>query len=156
MCNRGPRLQPNFAQEVSARRTGSGGRAAAAGQQLPVAARRLPVAGSGQRRGDPGPASAGPVQLDRPVAAGENNEHTSMRIRTPGGAEVIVVVQIAGLLARRMVCDVPVDDKLSNRATYGLIGSDPGWTTTTPAGTDPLVGIGQRAVAGATTLAELS
>ena len=115
MCNRGPRLQPNFAQEVSARRTGPEGRAAAARQKSPVAARHLRVAGSGQRRGEPGAASAGPVQLDRPVAAGENNERTSMRIRTPGGAEVIVVVQIAGLLARRMVCDVPVDDKLDRR-----------------------------------------
>jgi phosphatidylserine decarboxylase len=79
-----------------------------------------------------------------------------MRIRTLGGAEVIVVVQIAGLLARRMVCDVPVDDKLSIGGTYGLIWFGPGWTTTTPAGTDPLVGIGQRAVTGETTLAELS
>ena len=43
-----------------------------------------------------------------------------MRIRTPGGAGVIVVVQIAGLLARRMVCDVPADDKLSIRGNYGL------------------------------------
>jgi phosphatidylserine decarboxylase len=44
-----------------------------------------------------------------------------MRTRAPGGAEVIVVVPIAGLLARRMVCDVPVGDKLSIGGTYGLI-----------------------------------
>jgi phosphatidylserine decarboxylase len=44
-----------------------------------------------------------------------------MRIRTPGGPEAMVIVQIAGLLARRMVCDVPVDDKLTIGGTDGLI-----------------------------------
>jgi phosphatidylserine decarboxylase len=44
-----------------------------------------------------------------------------MRIRTPGGAEVIAIMQIAGLLARRMVCDMPVDDKLSISGSNGLI-----------------------------------
>jgi phosphatidylserine decarboxylase len=44
-----------------------------------------------------------------------------MRIRTPGGAEVIFIMQIAGLLARRMVCDVPVGDTLSISGRYELI-----------------------------------
>ena len=79
-----------------------------------------------------------------------------MRIRTPGGAEVIVAVQIAGLLARRMVCDVPVDDKLSIRGDYGLTWFGSRLDNYHPAATDPLVGMGQRAVAGETTLAELS
>ena len=81
---------------------------------------------------------------------------TSMRIRAPGGAEVIVVEPIAGLLARRMVCDVPVGDKLSIGGTYGLIWFGSRLDNYQPAGTDPLVRIGQCAVAGETTLAELS
>jgi phosphatidylserine decarboxylase len=79
-----------------------------------------------------------------------------MRIRAPGGAEVIVVVPIAAMLARRMVCDVPVGDKLSIDGTHGLIWFGPRLDNYQPAGADPLVGIGQCAVAGETTLAELS
>ena len=79
-----------------------------------------------------------------------------MRIRAPGGAEVIVVVPIAGLLARRTVCDVPVGDKLSIGGTYGLIWFGSRLHNYQPAGTDPLVRIGHCAVAGETMLAERS
>jgi phosphatidylserine decarboxylase len=79
-----------------------------------------------------------------------------MRIRAPGGAEVIVVVPIAGMLARRMVCDVPVGHKLSIGGTYGLIWFGSRLDNYQPAAADPLVRIGQCAVAGETMLAELS
>ncbi|MGH3594885.1 MAG: phosphatidylserine decarboxylase, partial [Mycobacterium sp.] len=52
------------------------------------------------------------------AAASDANERTSMRVRTADGAE-IVVVQIAGLLARRIVCEARAGDKLSIGATYG-------------------------------------
>lgn len=89
------------------------------------------------------------------AAASEHNERNSVRIRTPGGAEVIVV-QIAGLLARRIVCDADVGDTLSVGQTYGLIRFGSRLDTYLPAGTRPLVTVGQRAVAGETVLAELS
>ncbi|MBO0864983.1 MAG: phosphatidylserine decarboxylase, partial [Mycobacterium sp.] len=88
------------------------------------------------------------------AAASEHNERISVRIRTAGGAE-IVAVQIAGLLARRIVCDVHRGDKLSIGDTYGLIRFGSRLDTYLPAGTLPLVAVGQRAVAGETVLAEL-
>ncbi|MGH3958429.1 phosphatidylserine decarboxylase [Mycobacterium sp.] len=88
------------------------------------------------------------------AAASEHNERTSLRIRTSGGAEIIAV-QIAGLLARRIVCDAHRGDKLSIADTYGLIRFGSRLDTYLPAGTEPLVAVGQRAVAGETVLAEL-
>jgi len=77
------------------------------------------------------------------AAASTENERTSLRIRTAGGAEV-VVVQIAGLLARRIVCDAHVGDKLSIGDTYGLIRFGSRLDTYLPAGTEPIVKVGQR------------
>jgi phosphatidylserine decarboxylase len=88
------------------------------------------------------------------AAASERNERTSLRIRTETGAE-IVVVQIAGLLARRIVCDAQAGDKLSIGDSYGLIRFGSRLDTYLPAGSEPLVRVGQRALAGETVLAEL-
>ena len=88
------------------------------------------------------------------AAASTENERTSLRIRTDTGAEV-VAVQIAGLLARRIVCDAHVGDKLSIGDTYGLIRFGSRLDTYLPHGTEPMVKEGQRAVAGETVLAEL-
>jgi phosphatidylserine decarboxylase len=88
------------------------------------------------------------------ASASTDNERTSLRIRTDGGAEV-VVVQIAGLLARRIVCDAHVGDKLSIGDTYGLIRFGSRLDTYLPPGAEPIVKVGQRAVAGETVLAEL-
>ena len=52
--------------------------------------------------------------------ASDDNERNSVVIRTPEGQEV-VVVQIAGLLARRIVCDVHEGDRIGIGDTYGLI-----------------------------------
>lgn len=90
---------------------------------------------------------------DRASASAEN-ERTSLRIRTDGGAE-IVAVQIAGLLARRIVCDAQVGDKLRVGDTYGLIRFGSRLDTYLPPGTASLVEVGQRTVAGETVLAEL-
>jgi phosphatidylserine decarboxylase len=88
------------------------------------------------------------------AAASHDNERTSMRIRTADGAE-IVAVQIAGLLARRIVCRAHAGDKLSIGDTYGLIRFGSRLDTYLPVGTEVLVSVGQRAVAGETVLAEL-
>jgi phosphatidylserine decarboxylase len=94
------------------------------------------------------------ASADLPEASTEN-ERNSVRIRTDQGAE-IVAVQIAGLLARRIVCDAHVGDKLSIGDTYGLIRFGSRLDTYLPAGAEPLVKVGQRAVAGETVLANLS
>jgi phosphatidylserine decarboxylase len=88
------------------------------------------------------------------LAASADNERNSIVIRTPDGADV-VAVQIAGLLARRIVCDVKVGDKLSIGDTYGLIRFGSRLDTYLPVGSTVLVSTGQRALAGETVLAEL-
>jgi phosphatidylserine decarboxylase len=87
-------------------------------------------------------------------AASADNERNSVVIRTPGGAEV-VAVQIAGLLARRIVCEAKTGDKLEIGQTYGLIRFGSRLDTYLPAGCQVLVSVGQRAVAGETVIAEL-
>jgi phosphatidylserine decarboxylase len=87
-------------------------------------------------------------------AASELNERNSVVIRTPEGAQVIAV-QIAGLVARRIVCEAKVGDKLGIGDTYGLIRYGSRLDTYLPAGSNLLVTVGQRAVGGETVLAEL-
>ena len=97
------------------------------------------------------PGQFGSADRDR---ASAENERTSMWIRTPSGVDV-AVVQIAGLLARRIVCDVKTGDKLSLGETYGLIRFGSRLDTYLPDGANVLVETGQRAIGGETVLAEL-
>jgi phosphatidylserine decarboxylase len=87
-------------------------------------------------------------------AASADNERNSVVIRTPDGVDVIAV-QIAGLVARRIVCEAKVGDKLPIGETYGLIRYGSRLDTYLPAGSNVLVTKGQRALAGETVLAEL-
>src|SRR3954466_5914825 len=89
------------------------------------------------------------------AAASQANERNSVLIRTPEGHEV-VAVQIAGLVARRIVCDIGPGDKVAIGDTYGLIRYGSRLDTYLPEGVEPLVLPGQRAVGGETILAELS
>jgi phosphatidylserine decarboxylase len=88
------------------------------------------------------------------AAASADNERVSMQLRAADGTDV-VAVQIAGLLARRIICDVHAGDKLSIGDTYGLIRFGSRLDTYLPAGAQVLVNVGQRAVGGETVLAEL-
>ena len=88
------------------------------------------------------------------AAASEDNERNSVLIRTPEGQDV-AVVQIAGLLARRIVCDVHPGDTVAIGETYGLIRYGSRLDTYLPEGCELLVEPGQRTLAGETVLAEL-
>ncbi len=88
------------------------------------------------------------------AAASADNERNSIVIRSSTGAEV-VAVQIAGLLARRIVCSVHAGDRIGIGDTYGLIRYGSRLDTYLPAGSKVLVEVGQRALAGETVLAEL-
>jgi phosphatidylserine decarboxylase len=88
------------------------------------------------------------------AAASEDNERNSVLIRTPEGHEVIAV-QIAGLVARRIVCDIKPGEKVAIGDTYGLIRYGSRLDTYLPEGSEVLVLPGQRAVGGETILAEL-
>lgn len=87
--------------------------------------------------------------------ASEVNERNSVLLRTDDGAEV-AVVQIAGLIARRIVCEVSVGDRLAAGETYGLIRFGSRVDTYLPVGTEPLVWVGQRAVGAETPLARIA
>lgn len=88
------------------------------------------------------------------AAASEDNERNSVLIRTPEGHEV-AVVQIAGLIARRIVCDVRAGETVGIGQTYGLIRYGSRLDTYLPAGSEVLIEPGQRALAGETVLARL-
>lgn len=88
-------------------------------------------------------------------AASELNERNSVVLRTPEGVEVIAV-QIAGLVARRIICEAKVGDQLTIGDTYGLIRFGSRLDTYLPAGSNLLVTVGQRALGGETVLAELA
>ena len=97
------------------------------------------------------PGQFGSADRDR---ASAENERNSMWIRTSDGVDV-AVVQIAGLLARRIVCDVKIGDKLPLGETYGLIRFGSRLDTYLPDGAHLLVESDQRAIGGETVLAEL-
>ncbi len=94
------------------------------------------------------------VSADLPEAS-EANERNSMLIRAEDGAE-IAVVQIAGLIARRIVCDARTGDAVTLGDTYGLIRFGSRVDVYFPEGTTPLVAVGQRAVGAETVLAHLT
>ena len=67
----------------------------------------------------------------------------------------MVVVQIAGLIARRIICDLHVGDQVDIGETYGLIRFGSRLDTYLPAGAEVLIESGQRTLAGETVMARL-
>ncbi len=86
--------------------------------------------------------------------ASVDNERNSLRLRLTTGQE-LAVVQIAGLVARRIVCFVKQGDTLQSGERFGLIRFGSRLDVYLPPGVTPLVRVGQTMVAGETVLAEL-
>lgn len=86
--------------------------------------------------------------------ASEANERNSLLLRTAEGHE-LVVAQIAGLIARRIVCSVRPGDLVAAGETYGLIRFGSRVDLYLPPGSRVLVREGQRSVGGETVLGEL-
>lgn len=87
--------------------------------------------------------------------ASEDNERNSLCITMADGRE-IAVVQIAGLVARRIVCFVTPKSVLRAGERFGLIRFGSRLDVYLPKGVEPLVSIGQTMVAGETVLADLT
>lgn len=87
--------------------------------------------------------------------ASDDNERNSLRLLLDDGRDV-GVVQIAGLVARRIVCDVAPGQKLDAGARFGIIRFGSRLDVYLPVGVAPLVAVGQRAVAGETVLADMA
>jgi phosphatidylserine decarboxylase len=89
------------------------------------------------------------AELDK---ASEDNERNSLVISTPNGR--IGVIQIAGLVARRIVSFVREGQTLAAGERFGLIRFGSRLDVYLPEGTRPLVSEGQTAIAGETILAD--
>ena len=85
--------------------------------------------------------------------ASEDNERNALVIE--GAATRIGVVQIAGLIARRIKCYKKAGDAVTAGERFGLIRFGSRLDVYLPEGARPLVGVGQTAVAGETVLADL-
>jgi phosphatidylserine decarboxylase len=86
--------------------------------------------------------------------ASEENERRVLVIETASDGE-IGVVQVAGLVARRIVTFSAIGDALGAGQRFGLIRFGSRVDVYLPAGKSALVSVGQRAVAGETVLADL-
>ena len=86
--------------------------------------------------------------------ASEENERRSLVITTAGGTD-IAVVQIAGLIARRIVTFLNEGDSVGAGQRFGLIRFGSRVDLYLPPGRGTLVAVGQRAVGGETVLADL-
>jgi phosphatidylserine decarboxylase len=90
------------------------------------------------------------AELDK---ASEDNERNSLVISTPNGR--VGVIQIAGLVARRIVSFVREGQTIGAGERFGLIRFGSRVDVYLPAGATVMVGLGQKAVAGETVLADL-
>lgn len=86
--------------------------------------------------------------------ASEQNERRSLCIETQDGTN-IAVVQIAGLVARRILCWADKDDVLKAGERFGMIRFGSRLDVYLPPGTRILVANGQQTIAGETVIAEL-
>jgi phosphatidylserine decarboxylase len=86
--------------------------------------------------------------------ASEDNERNALAIRLPDGREM-AVVQIAGLIARRIVCEVREGDAVRAGARFGIIRFGSRTDLYLPEGVRPLVAEGQTMIGGETVIAEL-
>jgi phosphatidylserine decarboxylase len=87
--------------------------------------------------------------------ASADNERSSLALRLPDG-RMIAVVQIAGLVARRIVCFTEQGAKLKTGERFGLIRFGSRVDVYLPEGVAPLVCLGQGMIAGETVLADLT
>jgi phosphatidylserine decarboxylase len=87
--------------------------------------------------------------------ASEANERNALALRIPDGREM-AVVQIAGLIARRIVCNVREGDALRTGDRFGIIRFGSRTDLYLPEGVRPLVAEGQTMIGGETLIAELT
>jgi phosphatidylserine decarboxylase len=82
------------------------------------------------------------------------NERNAIWLRTPDGQDV-TSVQVAGLIARRILCYVNEGDALARGQRYGFIRFGSRVDVYLPPDSRPIVGLGDTVSASATILAEL-
>jgi phosphatidylserine decarboxylase len=85
--------------------------------------------------------------------ASEDNERLGIRMETATG-KTIAFVQIAGLIARRILSFVEEGDSLQTGERFGLIRFGSRVDVYLDSGMVPMVAVGQRAIAGETVIAD--
>ncbi len=117
---------------------------------LNVHVNRMPVAGTvkriAYRHGKYLSAS-----LDK---ASTDNERNALAVGLEDGRDV-VVVQIAGLVARRVLCDVHEGERVEAGQRFGIIRFGSRTELYLPEGVAPLVAVGQTMIGGETVIADL-
>lgn len=86
--------------------------------------------------------------------ASEDNERNALAIRMADGRD-IAVVQIAGLVARRILCWTKEGDAIARGERFGLIRFGSRLDVYLPPGVEPTARIGQTMIAGETVIADL-
>lgn len=86
--------------------------------------------------------------------ASTDNERNGIAVELPDGRKY-GVVQIAGLVARRILCWSVVDEAMERGQRFGLIRFGSRLDIYLPEGAEPLVEIGQTMIAGETVIATL-
>lgn len=86
--------------------------------------------------------------------ASVDNERNAIAVQMADGRQ-IAVVQIAGLVARRIVCDVKPGAVLETGERFGMIRFGSRLDIYLPEGVHPLVSLGQTMVSGETVIADL-
>jgi phosphatidylserine decarboxylase len=86
--------------------------------------------------------------------ASDDNERNAIALRLPDGREM-AVVQIAGLIARRILCHVSAGDAVAAGGRFGIIRFGSRTDLYLPPGTRPVVRVGQTMVGGETVVAVL-
>ena len=92
------------------------------------------------------------AELDK---ASEENERSAALIKTSGD-KYIGVVQIAGLIARRIITDLKTGDTVTVGERFGLIRFGSRADIYLPKGVQPSVCVGQRTLGGETVLADIN
>lgn len=87
--------------------------------------------------------------------ASEFNERNSLLIQSPLGQEILVI-QIAGLVARRILCEVQEGQEVKSGETFGIIRFGSRVDLYLPEGVNPLVIEGQRMIGGETVMGDLT
>ena len=87
--------------------------------------------------------------------ASEDNERNALALRLPDGRDM-AVVQIAGLIARRIICDIREGEEVRAGERFGIIRFGSRTDVYLPEGVRPLVAEGQTMIGGETVVAELA
>ena len=87
--------------------------------------------------------------------ASSDNERNSMAIKIADGRR-IAVVQIAGLVARRILCEVAEGQTLATGERFGMIRFGSRVDVYLPEGVAPLVALGQTMISAETVIADLT